>query len=211
MFPAEAGWPQEKGVTHYVLQLHYNNAQKLPNQKDSTGYDFCTSNKLRPNDAGMLAFGKVDLIRNQIAIPARSNLHEVECSYTLPNNVPEIRFFAASPHMHKFGKTSSTYYTRAGSTTPTKLIDVKEFGFDSQVSYPVSGAAKAGDRFKTRCGWTNPSDKTVYWGEGTGDEMCYNFTMYYPRVPDVPSQLFGLGGFNWGTPSLESTCQVVSK
>ena len=41
---------------------------------------------------------------------------------------------------------------------------------------------KKGDKLTTRCGWINNSDNTVSFGEKTGDEMCFGFLLYYPRV-----------------------------
>ena len=37
---------------------------------------------------------------------------------------------------------------------------------------------------RTRCVFKNPTDSTVKFGEGTGDEMCFNFIGYYPNIPD---------------------------
>ena len=208
-FPAEAGWPMEKGTAHYVLQLHYNNGLKLPNQKDSTGYDFCSTDKLRANDAGILAFGTSDVMSMNFAIPPRRAKYVMECTYTLPSRVNyPIQFLAASPHMHKLGRSSSTYVLKGGTGSPQKVVDIENFSFESQTVYPTTGTATGGDLFKTRCGWTNPSDTTVRWGEGTNDEMCYNFVTYYPKIPDVRG-FPGFGEFSWWTPSLESSCREV--
>ena len=45
--------------------------------------------------------------------------------------------------------------------------------------------ADSGRRFDV----DNPGDATVGFGEGTGDEMCFDFIGYYPNIPD--RTLFG--------------------
>jgi hypothetical protein len=207
-FPVEAGLPQKQGANHYIVQLHYNNALKLPNQKDATGYDFCTTDKLRPYDAGIVGFGKVDVTGTSFSIPPRTNNYEIECTYTLPSQFKEVTFFGASPHMHKLGKGASTYFLPGGSGAPIKLVDVQDFSFDSQVSYPVTVKARAGDLAKTRCRWSNPTDTRVTWGEATNEEMCFNFGMYYPEVPDS-SAFFGYSGFSWIAPAQQASCRTV--
>src|SRR5262249_48970110 len=57
--PREAGFPIE-GSTHWVLQVHYNNTRALTGQSDNSGFQICESEDLRPNDAGVLAFGAMN-------------------------------------------------------------------------------------------------------------------------------------------------------
>ena len=47
--------------------------------------------------------------------------------------------------------------------------------------------------------WNNPGDTTVTFGENSTDEMCYSFTMYYPRIVDPR--------WNWALPALYSQCR----
>lgn len=37
-----------------------------------------------------------------------------------------------------------------------------------------------GDAIRTTCTFDNPYDFPVLFGEGTEDEMCFNFVMAYP-------------------------------
>ncbi len=49
------------GTTHWILQVHYNDASgKNVGQTDNSGYDLCTTDKLRPNDAAVMAPGTVE-------------------------------------------------------------------------------------------------------------------------------------------------------
>ncbi|HEY8074947.1 MAG TPA: hypothetical protein VIF62_12575, partial [Labilithrix sp.] len=78
--PAEAGFPEEKGTTHWVVQLHYNNTLNLTGAQDSSGYQMCTTENLRANDAGVVAFGSTSF-----TIPPRSTT-TIACDYTLPSS-----------------------------------------------------------------------------------------------------------------------------
>lgn len=50
----------------------------------------------------------------------------------------------------------------------------------------------------TTCVWSNPDDEAVTWGEGTNDEMCFNFLAYYPLQKDL----------SWVMPTYASDCAV---
>jgi len=196
--PPEAGFPQEKGTTHWVLQLHYNNALNLAGQTDQSGYDLCTTEDLRPNDAGVLAFGST-----KFTIPPRSTT-KIRCDYTLPNSFQNVKFFNASPHMHKFGASMSTERLPGGTGAPEKVFEVGKFDFEQQANFPIKNSVAPGDVLRTRCAWKNTTDANVGFGEGTGDEMCFDFIGYYPNIPD--RTLLGLPLFTWITPSQSATC-----
>lgn len=203
--PAEAGIPISPGTTHYAVQLHYNNANNLPDQEDNSGFDVCSTEELRPNDAGVLAFGSVN-----IDIPPRSRLTTVSCDYKFDERFDGATFFSVSPHMHKAGLSIGTRML-SGGTGPEEDIFVQEkFDFENQAQSKVHAKVKTGDVFRSTCTFTNPTDQTIQFGENTADEMCFNFMAYYPAVPDergflgepLGKRLPG-GGFNWITPSIE--------
>lgn len=54
-----------------------------------------------------------------------------------------------------------------------------------------------GDVITTTCKWNNTTDRLVHWGENTEDEMCFNYTAYYPDL-----------GLNWVSGSLNPICNT---
>lgn len=189
--PPEAGFPEEKGTTHYVIQLHYNNARALTGAKDQSGYTLCSTDELRPNDASIIAFGAINLGPKQpIVIPPRKVNHTVTCKY--PWMHADVKLFNATPHMHRRGKS-----LKSETTSGRVLADQPRFDFEAQVGYPVTSEIHRGDVVKTTCVWTNPDDTEVRFGEGTEDEMCFNFVAYYPRIASILS---------WGQPTALATC-----
>jgi len=196
--PEEAGFPEEKGTTHWVVQLHYNNAKNLAGQLDNSGYDLCTTEKLRANDAGVVAFGST-----KFSIPPRSTT-TVKCDYTLPKTFNGVKLFNASPHMHTRGTAMSTERLAGGTGAPQTIFANPNFSFENQANFPIQAEVAPGDVMRTRCTWKNPGDTTIAFGENTGDEMCFDFIGYYPNIPD--KTVFGLPLFTWVTPSQSATC-----
>jgi hypothetical protein len=198
--PPEAGFPENVGTTHWVVQVHYNNA-KAQTGTDASGYELCTTETLRPNDAGVVAFGSTSF-----SIPPRSTT-TVQCDYSLGAQFANVKLFNASPHMHTRGAALSTQHIPGGNGTPEMVLDQKAFSFEAQGNFPITKSVTTGDLMRTRCTWKNPGDTTISFGEGTSDEMCFDFVGYYPNIPDVT--LFGVPVFSWITPSLNATCAAV--
>lgn len=191
--PVEAGYPIE-GTAHFILQVHYSNLMGLSGEKDSSGYQLCTTKELRPNDADILAFGTFSL-----NIPAQSSA-DITCELDLPAITPTLHGIAGMPHMHKLGTAMSTTLHPGGGGAPVDLGTANPWNFESQVWTMLGADAvlKPGDKVSTRCAWDNPTSQSVHFGEETSDEMCFGFMMYYPRIATP--------GWQWGAPAYASTC-----
>lgn len=196
--PPEAGFAEETGTTHWAVQIHYNNAQGLTGEEDASGYDLCSTDKLRANDADIFATGTTE-----ITIPGRST-HTTTCEFTVPQSFGSIKIFSAWPHMHKLGRAQWAKRVRAGAETT--ILDEPNYDFSvggtaTGVNIDVAG----GDVLRTMCKWQNPDGSTVKFGEGTGDEMCFAFFTYYPKIQS--------GLFHWGLPAAPrvSTCQTQTE
>ncbi len=189
--PAAAGFPEEVGTTHWVVQVHYNNA-KAQTGSDQSGFEFCTTEALRPHDAGVVAFGST-----RFSIPPRSTT-TIRCDYPLGPEFANVSLFNASPHMHTRGAALSTERLPGGTGAPDTILDQKAFSFEAQGNFPITKSVNAGDVMRTRCTWKNPGDTTLTFGENTSDEMCFDFVGYYPSIK--------LPLFTWITPSLTAAC-----
>lgn len=192
--PKEAGFPlKTSGATHYVVQMHYSNPQGLPGQKDTSGFDLCTSAP-RPQEADVLAFGTTN-----ISIPPNSVNFARTCSIKVPSQLAGLNLIAAMPHMHKLGSAMTTKLQPAGGGAEIDLGTQAAYSFDTQAWLPVAAKTQTGDTIRTTCTWTNPTSGTVKYGEKTDDEMCYSFTVYYPKVKSPI--------WSWATPAYTSNCQ----
>lgn len=170
----ELGGPQ----TRYILQIHYNNTANYEDALDNSGVGFCAIHEPRPETAGILTLGTIG-----INIPPGAQGHEVTgtCGAFDTSTWPELHVIGASPHMHEFGRGFRTEIQRASGGTEM-LTDVPIFNFSDQRMYLYEPEIliKPGDTLNSTCVYDNPTDQTVTFGEGTGDEMCFNFALVYP-------------------------------
>jgi hypothetical protein len=188
--PKEAGIPAEAGSTHFVVQMHYNRGT-VKSGTDHSGYELCTTEDLRPNDADVVAFGTL-----AVAIPPRST-HTIRCDSALGVEYTGRTFFNSSPHMHKLGAGISMERVPAlGAGKPERFFEQKNFSFEAQVNSPANVKVSPGDVIRTRCTWKNPTDLPVVFGEATDNEMCFGFVGYYPKIPV----------YHWVAPSLAAAC-----
>lgn len=199
VLPPEAGFPEEVGSTHWALQVHYS-LTNTPTGTDQSSYELCTTEDLRPNDAGMIAFGS-----NTFTIPPRSK-HTIACDYKLGNQFKNVTLFNAQPHMHSRGAAMSTQRFPGGVGEPEVLFEQDNYSFEAQFNTPMLKSITTDDLLRTRCTWKNPTDREITFGEKSDDEMCLNFFSYYPNIPDV--LIHGTPGFTWITPATTSECVV---
>lgn len=195
--PAAAGYPVEADeITHYVIQLHYNNLQMLSGQKDQSAVELCLTESLREHDADIMAFGGLGF-----TIPPNAN-HKLACKTAVPTqlgSVLPVTVFQAWPHMHYLGTSLKTWVERAGGGVET-MVDVDNYDFNYQVTYPTNMKLDVGDVIHTTCGWKNTLPQSVQFGEDTNDEMCFNFVSYYPRIET--------SAWHWLVPSALADCQA---
>lgn len=193
--PEEAGFVQKAGKVHYAMQIHYNDAAITGDaEEDASGFDLCTTAKLRKYDADALAVGSMSF-----TIPPGSNYAQT-CRYTwgsgsgIPlGDWPSIHVFSNTPHMHGLGERLGTWVDhKAGATEPVGTVGV--FDDDDQTMRRASVDVAPGDVLRTTCAWKNPTARAVTFGEGTADEMCFNFLGYYPKVENGDL-------FEWYTPT----------
>ena len=190
--PPEAGFPEE-GTTHYVVQVHYQNLNHLDGHMDTSGFDLCTTAELRPNDADVLAFGT-----QSFTIPAQSQL-DIGCCYEAPAALEGRSLIYALPHMHRLGTSIATVLEN-GVDPEVDLGKRSPWQTGNQYWSPISAVVHEGDRITTRCTWKNTKPFDVGFGESDDDEMCWSFTLYYPKAP---------ASFDWTLPSQSSVCKPL--
>jgi hypothetical protein len=88
--------------------------------------------------------------------------------------------------MHQLGRRFLSEVIRAdGSRDPIGRVD--SWNFDDQTPVRLDHPIEVfpGDRLGVQCTYDNPLDHRVRFGEGTDDEMCFDFMLVYP-VNDIP-------------------------
>jgi len=161
----------ELPATSYTVEFHYNSSDA--NAEDASGVEVCYQKKKPANIAGLSWLGF-----DQLGIP--STEWTGNCA---PQAKTPIKIFGLSPHMHKTGLRMTSIINRKDGTKET--LHDKDFDFEFQVSYRKDVMLYPGDTITTTCKFSQP----MTFGESTGSEMCYLFTMAYPKgalaSPDV--------------------------
>jgi hypothetical protein len=160
----------------FVLQIHYNNGAGAEDVRDSSGF------RVYHDAPEGTEFGLASIGPYSIYVPANAP-GRAESTCEVKRDV----FIRASwPHMHEIGSTLKTSILRADGTEET-LIDLTGWSFEAQIIYDTPTTVYPGDRLRTTCNYDNPYDFAVMFGEGTQDEMCFNF-MYISPPADSPCQ-----------------------
>ena len=197
VMPQEAGLELPGPGEKVILQIHYNNTAGYTDAVDRSGVALCTTKEPRPNLAATLWLGSLE-----IDVPAAGTQTVVgDCHTGLRASGP-VTMLASWPHMHEIGTSIKTELIRGGNTDNTQtLVDVPVWNFDNQVYYPHDPPIQImeGDVLRTTCKYDNPYDYPVGFGEGTGDEMCFDFSIVYPITAfDFENE--------WGPPTLGRYC-----
>lgn len=203
--PEEAGIPVGANGPHFfVIQMHYNNDQRISGAVDSSGVELHITPHLRQYDASVLLSGAAE---NDIAIPPRNPAYEIssDCpSYCTETAFPEggIYVYAYLMHMHLLGSKMWTEVTFVNGTTRL-LGEVPVYDFNSQAWVPLTPPLhlERGDRLVTHCVYNSMGrDNVTLGGPSTTQEMCTANLAYFPRVPqfDMCTNFTNLDGVKMG-------------
>ncbi|QDG53606.1 hypothetical protein FIV42_23530 [Persicimonas caeni] len=158
----------------FVLQIHYNNGAGVEGVRDSSGFRVYHG-PTEGTEYGLASVGSPYIYVRPNSEGQTADSCEVK---------RDVYIRASWPHMHEIGTEFETIIERADGTEET-LIDLTGWSFEAQLIYDTPAQLSPGDKLRTRCKYDNPNDHSVYFGEGTGDEMCFNF-MYISPPMDSP-------------------------
>lgn len=167
--------PDEVGLelpaTTYTVEYHYNSSD--PFAVDASGVEICVQEKKPANIAALSWLGNDNLL-----VP--STTWTGVCA---PISQEPIHIVGVSPHMHLTGTHMKGTITRANGKKVT--LHDEDFDFNYQRSYRKNAVLMPGDTITTECTYSQP----MSFGESTQSEMCYLFTMAYPKgalaSPDI--------------------------
>jgi hypothetical protein len=173
--PEDVGMNMPGGML--TLDLHYNNLTGTTDENDNSGVELCIvkGEHLRPKTAtvyqGFSTF--------QINIPAHAVDFDVTTTCAV-NTTEPVTLLSSSAHAH----TNATHmkFTLERASGETIVLHDAPFDFYEQGVDPLDMplTLNTGDKVTTTCTYSNKTDKAVTFGENTGNEMCFNFAVYYP-------------------------------
>jgi len=114
-----------------------------------------------------------------INVPPKSKDVDVTGTCTFAGDQP-ITLLSSSPHAHQTAHHMKFSLERASGEKI--VLHDRDFSFEEQGMYelPEPLQVSKGDKLITTCTFDNDTDKTITFGENTGNEMCFNFALYYP-------------------------------
>jgi hypothetical protein len=148
--------------TGFVVELHYNSDDAAA--LDASGVELCVQKEKPANIAGVSWLGRdfFFYVSEQQSV----------CN---PGDAGPIHIIGVSPHMHLKGKHMKGILNRADGRS--EVIHDAPFSFSDQGWYPKDFVLMPGDTITTTCTW----DGFVSFGKDTTEEMCYLFTVAYPK------------------------------
>ncbi|KAL3115775.1 hypothetical protein niasHT_007780 [Heterodera trifolii] len=186
VYPPEAGMPLGGVgfVPFLMVEIHYNNVQKVAGIRDSSGLRITYTDKLRPNDAGIMELGLIYSDANSIP-PDQPHFPitgfcPAECTQKFP--IGGIFIFASQLHSHLTGRKLHSSVIRGGSkVTEINRDDHYSPHWQHIRSLRPFVHIRRGDVISTTCVYETRGRKHWTWGGyGIEDEMCVNYVHYYP-------------------------------
>jgi dimethyladenosine transferase 1 len=190
LLPEHVGYPvgeEETRMEYFMLEIHYDNPEVLPDARFETGVEIFYTEKLRRYDAAMMTIGHT--VQASLLIPPKTPEHMIvgHCSSECTNiAIPPkgIKIFNLLLHTHLAGRKMKLRQFRNGTELPWVSND-DSYHFNYQKNRPLreERVVLPGDHLTFECIYDTSSRSTVtVAGYSTTDEMCETFIWYYPRV-----------------------------
>jgi dopamine beta-monooxygenase len=217
--PEGIGFPVGvKGMTHMLLEIHYDNPKKLRNVIDSSGVAMTLTDVAPTHEAGMLMVGDPGLSLPRwmtggqssegIHIPPdqRGYEYSIDCpsvctDLMISDPQQPLTVIATGGHAHSTGVAVKVDRIPKGSSTPFVIFDEPDFDFDLQQLTPLPPSEYKtivkGDRLRVHCTYdtTRRSDDVddiiTTSGLASDQEMCLGLLVYYPRLASGANCLSG--------------------
>jgi len=170
--PKDVGVYLPKGPRSLRLDMHYNNRQGTKEEIDASGVEICVTKPRKYAATTFMGFGNF-----LISLPPGKKTDVVgRCNVVAKQ---PVYLLSQSPHAHELA-----YHMKLEVKRGTEVIKLHDgpFAFDAQIATPLGKPfeLKTGDQVITTCQFENTTNRTVTFGENTGNEMCFNFAVYYP-------------------------------
>jgi hypothetical protein len=172
------------------LDMHYNNLQGTAAEKDNSGVEVCWVKKanFRKNTASVFQRFSQFIIN----IPAKTKNFDVTGTCTVAGAGATV--ITASPHAHTTARHMKFTVKRANGEMITMHDGAFDFGEQQSYTLEKPVVLAAGDVVTTTCTFDNDTNRAITFGENTGNEMCFNFAVYYP-MGALSCSGGGFGGF----------------
>ena len=177
VLPLDVGMRLPSGPQALRLDMHYYNKAGDRDELDNSGLEVCVAPAgTRENTATTFAG-----FSNILGLTLPPNQATDIVSYCTIQGSEPVHALVGGPHMHQLGRHMKLEVKRADGGEIESWHDLP-FQFEEQRSYSMIGKTLyPGDVVKTTCSYQNDTSRTVTFGDGSDDEMCFHFLIYYPQ------------------------------
>eukprot|EP00755_Sulcionema_specki_P018449 Sspe_Gene.66907::Locus_39522_Transcript_1_1_Confidence_1.000_Length_2852::g.66907::m.66907/K00503/DBH; dopamine beta-monooxygenase len=171
------------------LQVHYFNPSGEKGKVDFSGMSLQLTPKLRKFEAAMFTLG-TPISPTMPPIPPGKDRHllKSQCAECMPMlfENEEVKVLYGAHHAHFKGHKVTTEVVRDGKNIGP-LINQKRFDYSHQFFVqPRITTLRKTDILQITCEYnTLSSEAPTHFGDGSDQEMCFTFAIYYPRQPRV--------------------------
>jgi len=182
------------GINFLRLQTHYDNPMKKEGIVDTSGVRIYYTRELRAHDCSVVRFGQPNEVHEDPWLIPGKTKYVYECldigvdkngTDIDWNGISEITVYSETLHMHSVGREMWSEIKRdGGEWITTSSIEFWDFNFQSFYK-PLIGKykLKKGDSLRITCIFETEIGKPTHkYGLASQDEMCIQFSQYYPRV-----------------------------
>ena len=168
-FPEGVGMPIEQG-SQIHMNLHlFNLSDEVLRGRSGIW--------VKVVEADAIEFEAEDVLAGStnLEVPPGRSTHRSVCTLW-----GDTTLFSLGPHMHQLGvSTRVIAHTAEGE----QVLHDGAYDFYHQISYMLEPFSLAmGDRIEVECTYENDRGRTVYWGDGSLEEMCFVSLGLYPGV-----------------------------
>jgi hypothetical protein len=179
--PPDVGMDMPTGPQSLRFNMHYFNVNGTQAELDKSGVEVCVVKRsnFRRHHAGVtMALGSFGVLRGLAPVGAVDYPSTGSCVVSAKE---PIHFLTAMPHAHAYA-THMKFTVKKKDGTEIVMYDAP-FVFEEQNPQPLDPpvVVEDGDSIYTTCYYTNPTGRTIRYGESSEDEMCLNLALYYPK------------------------------
>jgi hypothetical protein len=169
----------ELPATSYTVEFHYNSTDS--SATDASGVEICVVKTKPANVAGMSWLG----YDNWKVAGATGNPLSTWRGTCKPTSQQPIHILSVWPHMHLQGVHMKGTINRADGSK--EILHDEPFAFEYQRIYEKNVTLQPGESILTECTYKQP----MLFGQKTTDEMCYLFTLAYPKGALADGKSYG--------------------
>lgn len=195
LLPAGTGIPVSPYAI-FVIQVHYYSAGSpqtadkggsirltLASQVEKPGFvvPFSQGDWLDGKRAGTLVIPAGQELTVHHSEPLTNLIEEGRSELGITGPIEAVEMHSANLHMHSYGKSAVAYLTNATGERET-LLEIPRWNLNWQQDFTFAKpkvfttAMAESNRMHVSCTFSNQTDRDIYGGFGSDDEMCFNFT-----------------------------------